>query len=486
MKNTARVFLFSGLLFTLGLPAFAADTAPDPSWRKAADNHIYAQKLVNGLMAKYPELVVVGLHLTVPGAKNETMIATNLDRVGKLDDDDDIAVATTHKTVLAPNMTDPHKFEVQVPLKDSAGNFIGGAAGFVFKYNFGDDEVQLHVKALAIRDELAAQTPDAAALLVDAHPTATLIWRSTGWQPGYSGDFDHFGVDVKGNRLFLAAEDHGTLELFNLRTGRHERTLTGFETPHAIIYLPDRNRLIVTDSGKGMTKVLDATTYQTVGHITLEPGADAAEYDASTDHLYIVTGGKDVGMKECFLNEVDPLSGHVYAKLRFDSDHTEAVKAEQHGNRLFVNIADHNYVAVVDKKTLKETARWPLSGAQTNLTMALDEADHRLFVGSRNPSKLFVLNTDTGATVVTLDAPATSDGLFYDSARKCVYLPGGDGYLGVFQQVTPDRYTAQPRISSAIGAKSGIVVPQLNRLYLAASPGEHGKGGEVLWFSLGQ
>lgn len=322
------------------------------------------------------------------------------------------------------------------------------------------------------------------AMAADAHPAATLIGRSTGWKPGYSGDFDHFGVDVKGNRLFLAAEDHGTLELFNLRTGQHERTLTGFQTPHAIIYLPKINRLIVTDSGKGMTKVLDATTDKIVGHITLAPGADSAEYDSSTGHLYIVTGGKDVGMKENFLNEVDPLSGHVYGKLRFDSDHTEAVKAEQHGSRLFVNVADHNYVAVVDKKTLKEIARWPLSGAQTNLTMALDEAGHRLFVGTRNPSKLIVLNTDTGATVASLDAPATSDGLFWDRARKRVYVPGGDGYLGVFQQVTPDKYVAQPSIASAPGAKSGIVVPQLNRLYLAASPGEHGKGGEVLWFSL--
>ena len=97
-------------------------------------------------------------------------------------------------------------------------------------------------------------------------------------------------------------------------------------------------------------------------------------------------------------------------------------------------------MAVVDKKTLKVIARWPINGAKTNLTVALDEADHRLFVGSRNPSKLFVLNTDTGATVAMLDAPATSDGLFRDSARKRVYVPGGDGYLGVYQQ-PPDGNT---------------------------------------------
>ena len=65
--------------------------------------------------------------------------------------------------------------------------------------------------------------------------------------PDYSGDFDHFAVDVPGNRLFLAAEDHGTLEVFDLRSGRHLKTVKGVETPHSILYMPDRNRLLVTD-----------------------------------------------------------------------------------------------------------------------------------------------------------------------------------------------------------------------------------------------
>jgi len=451
--------------------------------------HTYAQQLVDQTMAAHPKLLILMLHIVPPGKTTNVVVGSSIGRIGKAADADDMRAINTGIPNLEVNGL---RFEVETRLLDVKGRTLG-AVGIVFPYKPGDDKAALKREGFAIRDELRARIPSLASLtqpvspvpVVDPHPTATLIGRSTGWKPGYSGDFDHFGVDVKGNRLFLAAEDHGTVELFNLKTGKHERTLTGVQTPHAFVYLPKHNRLIVTDSGKGMTKILNATNYKTVGHIKLAPGADSAEYDASTGRLYIVTGGKDVGMKDCFLNEVNPLTGHVYAKLKFDSDHTEAVKAEQHGNRLFVNVADHNYVAVVDKKTLKEIARWPLSGAQTNLTMALDEADHRLFVGTRNPSKLFVLNTDTGATVAMLDAPATSDGLFWDAARKRVYVPGGDGYLGVFQQVTPNLYAARPWIPSAHGAKSGIVVPQLNRLYLAASPGEHGKGGEVLWFQLG-
>ncbi len=136
---------------------------------KAADNKIYAQALVNGLMARHPELVVVGLHAIAPGTKEEKMIATNLDRIGKKDDDDDIAVATERKTICAPNLTDPHKFEVQVPMHDTSGAVIG-AIGFVFKYNAGDDEVKLHAKAVAMRDALAKRI----ASLADLFKTADL------------------------------------------------------------------------------------------------------------------------------------------------------------------------------------------------------------------------------------------------------------------------------------------------------------------------
>jgi hypothetical protein len=469
----------------------AANLTQPYQFDPAVPTNTYAQQLVEQTMAAHPRLLILMLHIVPPGMSTNVVVGSSIGRFGKAADEDDMRAINTG----IPNLeVNGNRFEVETRLLDAKGQTLG-AAGIVLPYKPGDDKAALQREGFAIRDELRAKIPALAKLMepmstapavADAHPTATLIGHSTDWKPGYSGDFDHFGVDLKGNRLFLAAEDHGTVELFNLKTGQHERTLTGFQTPHAFVYLPEHNRLIVTDSGKGMTKILDATTYKIVGHIALEPGADSAEYDTSTGHLYIVTGGKDVDMKNCFLNEVDPLTGHLYAKLRFDSDHTEAVKAEQRGNRLFVNVADHNYVAVVDKKTFKVIARWPLSGAQTNLTMALDEADHRLFVGTRNPGKLFVLNTDTGATVATLDTPATSDGLFFDNARKRVYVPGGDGYLGVFQQVTPDLYAARPRIPSAAGAKSGIVVPQLDRLYLAASPGEHAKGGEVLWFSLGK
>ena len=316
-----------------------------------------------------------------------------------------------------------------------------------------------------------------------AHSTLPLKLLGRTEVPGYTGDFDHLAVDRKDQRLFMAAEDHGTVEVFDLKSGAHLRTLTTFGTPHGIFLVPGTDRMIVTDSGKDGSRILNRKTLKVVGTIKLAPGADSSSYDPSTGRFYIVTGGGDVGMKVSYLNEIDPKTGRLLRQLLINSDHTEAVQAEQHGDRLFVNIADKNYVAVIDKKTFKMVARWPIEGAKTNLSLALDEAHHRLFVVTRNPTKMFVLDTNNGHTVATVDVPAIVDGVFFDAARGRIYVPGAVGEVGVYQEVDPDHYRELARVPSAIGAKSGLFVASMSRLYVAASPGKR-VGGAVLWYAV--
>jgi hypothetical protein len=148
--------------------AWAASVSAEETLGKAADNAIYAQTLINNTMAQHPEIVVMGMHALKPGSKTERMIATNLDRIGKKDDEDDLAVAHERKTILAPNIKDPTKFEVAVPLHDASGKVIGSLSA-VFKYTAGDDEVKMHAAAVAIRDDLARKIPNVAELFKPAH-----------------------------------------------------------------------------------------------------------------------------------------------------------------------------------------------------------------------------------------------------------------------------------------------------------------------------
>jgi DNA-binding beta-propeller fold protein YncE len=330
------------------------------------------------------------------------------------------------------------------------------------------------------------------ALFAATHPAvaANEALRAAGRTelPGYTGDFDHFEYDLSSNRLWLAAEDHGTLDLFDLKTGKLQRSFKGIvDTPHGILYLKQQKRLIVTDSGgaDGLTKVIDAATYKVLGTLKLAaPAADAMAYDASAKRLYIVNGGRDAKMQETYLSAVDPFTLERLGDLKFDTEKVEAMAIEQKGNKLYINVTAKNYLAVVDKQSLKVLSTWPIKEAEQNAPLAFDEPNRRLFVITRKPGKLIVLNADTGATITSFKAPERCDQVIWDAANRRVYALGGEGYIGVFQQKDADHYDELARVPTAVGAKTGILVPELKRLYVAVSPGEGKTGAAVLRFEV--
>lgn len=302
--------------------------------------------------------------------------------------------------------------------------------------------------------------------------------------PGYTGDFDHFAVDQDRGRLLLAAEDHGTLEVFDLNTGKHLRTIKGFETPHSILVRPGAATILVTDSGKGMSKLLDASTYEVKGVVTLTPGADSIGYDPRENVVYIVTGGKDVDMKTSELDAVDPDTGKKKRSVALQDNHVEAMALEKNGDRLFINLTQTNKVAVIDRKTMKVIALWPVPTAEQNAMVALDEPRHRLYVGCRKPGMVVVMNSDTGAIINSATSPLRSDQILFDQAASRLYSPGGEGFIGVYDTSDPDHLKAVAKVASAPGAKTGVLVPERKELIVAVSPGETKAMAKVLTFAV--
>lgn len=123
---------------------------------------IFAQNLVDEALAKHPEVVILALHVTPPGKADNVIIASNIGRIGKKADEDDMRVIRTGKTNLEVNTAGNH-FEVELPLQDASGKTIG-AAGVVFNYKSGDDKAVLQKKAEEVRDEMRSQTPSVAKL----------------------------------------------------------------------------------------------------------------------------------------------------------------------------------------------------------------------------------------------------------------------------------------------------------------------------------
>src|SRR2546423_7770957 len=136
----------------------------------------YGQELVDQVRAKEGGLVVVVMHGSPPGTATYPIIASNIGRIGKVADEDDMRVISTGKT----NLEVAHggaRFEVEMPMRDLAGNTIG-ALGIVFPYREGASKAALEKRALAIRDWLARRILDAGSL-VEPHPLDPLATTRT-------------------------------------------------------------------------------------------------------------------------------------------------------------------------------------------------------------------------------------------------------------------------------------------------------------------
>lgn len=302
--------------------------------------------------------------------------------------------------------------------------------------------------------------------------------------PGYSGDFDHFAVDRDLGRVLLAAEDHATLEIFDLRSGDHLRSVGGFDAPHSILVRSGSPTILVTDSGESMSKLFDRNDYTRKGTVKLVVGADSSIYDPAANILYIVTGGKDVQMSTANVEAVNPDTGAALGKITFNDNHVEAMAIEKHGDRLFVNLTQTNKLAVVNRKTMKEIAEWPVPAAEQNAMVAFDETAHRLYVVCRKPGMVVVLDSDNGKLVGTQPAPLRADDVLFDASSHRLYVPGGEGYVGVYDTSDPNQLKLVAKVPSAPGAKTGLLLADQHELLLAASPGDTKAVAKVLTFRI--
>jgi len=187
-----------------------------------------AQALVDRTMARHPELLVLGMHVTLPEQRGNVMLGSNIGRVGKKADEDDMRVVNTGRSNFEVS-ENGRRYEVELVLEDASGRNIG-ALGTVFSYQPGVDKSALNALAEKIRNEMAREIPTVSSLLTRA---SALRLAGETKLPGYTGDFDHFAVDTKGGKLFLAGEDGAALEVFDLGSGALIASVKGYGVPHS-------------------------------------------------------------------------------------------------------------------------------------------------------------------------------------------------------------------------------------------------------------
>jgi len=295
--------------------------------------------------------------------------------------------------------------------------------------------------------------------------------------PHVEGRIDHFGIDLKGQRLFMAALENNTLEVFDLKANRWVQSSSGLHHPQGVLFVPDSQRLFVANAEGGQVVIYDGVSLQKLGAVDGLDDADNVRLDAAAQEVY-------VGYGDGALAVLDARDGRRVGDIKLDG-HPESFQLEKSGSRIFVNVPSAGHIAVVDRNRREVIARWPLGSDGANYPMALDESDGRLFVVCRKPALLLVIDTKSGKTTARLNSPGDADDLWYDAAGKSLYISGGEGFIGVIEQLGPDQYAGLARIPTAAGARTCFWAPDLRRLYLAV-PHRGTQKADVRVYSVGQ
>src|SRR5215213_1117466 len=292
-----------------------------------------------------------------------------------------------------------------------------------------------------------------------ANGGTTLKLIQTMPMPGVEGRIDHLSIDIKGQRLFVAALGNNTVEVIDLSTGKVIHSISDLREPQSALFVPSFNKIFITNGGNGVCQIFDGTSFAELGRVQLSGDADNIRYD--TNSTAVIVGYGDGG-----LSFIDGKSAKEVSNVKLDG-HPESFQFESSGSKIFVNIPSSDQIAVVDRKQGKVVSTWLMTSALANFPMALDETQHRLFVGFRVPAKLIVFNTETGKSVAGFDSVGDVDDIFYEAAHKLIFVIGGEGYIELFNQRDADHYQSLGRISTAEGARTGLWVTESNLLYIA-------------------
>jgi DNA-binding beta-propeller fold protein YncE len=272
------------------------------------------------------------------------------------------------------------------------------------------------------------------------------------------GRIDHMAIDVQRHRLFVAALGNDRLAVVDLQAQRLDRLIGKLPEPQGVGYDPATDMLYVANAGDGSVRLFNGADLSPTGRIELGSDADNIRVDSNAGRVFVGHGDGAIAVIDA--SKQDKI---VSASL---NGHPESFQLDANSSRIFVNVPNAGAIKVVDRTSGKEIASWSTAHRSANFAMALDQARQRVLVAFRWPAELGVFSSIDGSFVASLRTCGDADDLFVDAKRDRIYVSCGEGFIDV-AAVDGRSYRQTAHVATAIGARTSLFVPQLDRLLLA-------------------
>lgn len=274
---------------------------------------------------------------------------------------------------------------------------------------------------------------------------------------GGEGGWDYVTVDAQSHRLFVTRSTHTMI--IDSTTGKTLGDIPGQKRSHGTALVPELGRGFITDGGgSGAIIVFDLKTYAVLGTLAAMPDADGIIYDKADNLVLAVSGDGNALMT--FKPDIDPVNGKIDAPIALGGAAEFLATA---GGKAYINLEDKDMVAVVDLKTRKVTARWPVAPGGHPVGMAIDRKNHRLFIGCRNPQKLIVMSAEDGKVLADLPIGSGVDATKFHAGHA--YASCADGTLTVAEEKA-GKFEVVQVVKTLSGARTMGVDDATNSVYL--------------------
>lgn len=306
------------------------------------------------------------------------------------------------------------------------------------------------------------------------------------------GRLDHLTFDSQSQHLFIAELENHTVEVVDLKHRRRIHQITGISEPQGLMYVQEKNRLLVCSRGDGTCRSFDATTFKEGPWIDLGRNADNIRFDPVEQIVYVGSAGEpgDGLLSAIELSALLPVveggraaPPHSPADFLLDrprqSDpkmeiplpaHPESFQLDPANHRMFVNVPDEHEIMVIElsSNALTKVAQWPVNIAQRNFPMAFSPASQRLYIACRNPPRLASYDVTTGKLLSQSACVGDADDLFYDGETRRIYVIGGEGFVDVFQESDASPESVRlAHLPTNPRARTGLFIPELRILAVA-------------------
>jgi len=273
------------------------------------------------------------------------------------------------------------------------------------------------------------------------------------------GGTDYVAVESATGRVFVSRGNH--MMVVEGATGKVLGDIPNTPNVHGAGVATKSGHGFTTNGGDSTVTMFDLKTLEVIKQIKVEQGGlDGIMYDEPDDKIILTNHSRPIGT----LTAIDPKTGDIVGTAELEDNAPEGAAADGKGH-IFVNNEVKGTIQVIDVKTWKAIASWPLDPCKGPTGIAYDKASNRIFSGCNNTS--VVVNPDTGKVVATIQNGTRVDALGWDAAKKLIYIPnGGEGNVTVVHQDSPDKYTVADTVATFAGAKTITVDPQTHNVYL--------------------